>query len=86
MVEQQTPLWCSSCSSLQQRLQANAMRVQRGDGVAALKQAARRASLHLVLLDPPFEQRSSFEPGAEGCRPGSGQPMASSTWKPPSLD
>jgi hypothetical protein len=30
------------------------MRVQRGDGVAALKQAA-PASLDLVLLDPPFD-------------------------------
>lgn len=40
--------------TLQQRLQATAMRVQRGDGVAALKQAA-PASLNLVLLDPPFD-------------------------------
>ena len=40
--------------TLQQRLQATAMRVQRGDGVAALKQAA-PASLDLVLLDPPFD-------------------------------
>lgn len=40
--------------TLQQRLQATTMRVQRGDGVAALKQAA-PASLDLVLLDPPFD-------------------------------
>ena len=40
--------------TLQQRLQATAMRVQRGDGVAALKQAA-PASLDWVLLDPPFD-------------------------------
>lgn len=40
--------------TLQQRLQATAMRVQRGDGVAALKQAV-PASLDLVLLDPPFD-------------------------------
>ena len=40
--------------TLQERLQATAMRVQRGDGVAALKQAA-PASLDLVLLDPPFD-------------------------------
>ena len=40
--------------TLRQRLQATAMRVQRGDGVAALKQAA-PASLDLVLLDPPFD-------------------------------
>lgn len=40
--------------TLQQRLQATAVRVQRGDGVAALKQAA-PGSLDLVLLDPPFD-------------------------------
>ena len=39
---------------LQQRLKATAVRVQRGDGIAALKQAA-PASLDLILLDPPFE-------------------------------
>lgn len=39
---------------LQARLQAGAVRVQRGDGVAALKQAA-PASLDLVLIDPPFD-------------------------------
>jgi 16S rRNA (guanine(966)-N(2))-methyltransferase RsmD len=40
--------------TLQQRLQATAVRVQRGDGIAALKQAA-PASIDLVLLDPPFD-------------------------------
>jgi 16S rRNA (guanine966-N2)-methyltransferase len=40
--------------TLQQRLKATAVRVQRGDGIAALKQAA-PASLDLILLDPPFE-------------------------------
>ena len=39
---------------LQARLQAGAVRVQRGDGVAALKHAA-PASLDLVLIDPPFD-------------------------------
>ena len=39
---------------LQAKLQASAVRVQRGDGVAALKQAA-PASVDLVLLDPPFD-------------------------------
>lgn len=46
--------------ALQQRLQASAVRVQRGDGVAALQQAA-PASLDLVLLDPPFDG-PFFEP------------------------
>jgi 16S rRNA (guanine(966)-N(2))-methyltransferase RsmD len=39
---------------LRQRLQADAVRVQRGDGLSALQQAA-PGSLHLVLLDPPFD-------------------------------
>ncbi|WP_287744371.1 16S rRNA (guanine(966)-N(2))-methyltransferase RsmD [Diaphorobacter sp.] len=39
--------------TLRQRLQANAVRVQRGDGVAALRQCA-PASMHLLLIDPPF--------------------------------
>ena len=48
---------------LQARLQASAVRVQRGDGVAALKQAA-PASLDLVLLDPPFDG-PFFEPALQ---------------------
>lgn len=38
---------------LRQRLQTSAVRVQRGDGVAALRQCA-PASMHLLLIDPPF--------------------------------
>lgn len=49
--------------TLQQRLQASAVRVQRGDGTAALKQAA-PASLDLVLLDPPFDSEL-FEPALQ---------------------
>lgn len=49
--------------TLQQRLRASAVRVQRGDGVAALQQAA-PASLDLVLLDPPFDG-SFFEPALQ---------------------
>jgi 16S rRNA (guanine(966)-N(2))-methyltransferase RsmD len=48
---------------LQQRLAATAVRVQRGDGIAALKHAA-PGSLHLVLLDPPFDS-ALFEPALE---------------------
>ena len=40
--------------TLQQRLSATAVRVQRGDGIAALQQAA-PASIDLVLIDPPFD-------------------------------
>ena len=49
--------------TLQQRLKAAAVRVQRGDGVAALKQAA-PASLDLVLLDPPFDG-ALYEPALQ---------------------
>ncbi|MGD9773461.1 16S rRNA (guanine(966)-N(2))-methyltransferase RsmD [Diaphorobacter sp.] len=40
--------------TLRQRLQATAVRVQRGDGVAALRQCV-PASTHLLLIDPPFD-------------------------------
>lgn len=58
---------------LQQRLQASAaherrlpacvVQVQRGDGIAALRQAA-PASIDLVLLDPPFDS-ALFEPALQ---------------------
>ena len=48
---------------LQAKLQAGAVRVQRGDGVSALKQAT-PASLDLVLLDPPFDG-PFFEPAPQ---------------------
>jgi 16S rRNA (guanine(966)-N(2))-methyltransferase RsmD len=40
--------------TLRQRLQAGAVRVQRGDGVAALRQC-QPASMDLLLIDPPFD-------------------------------
>ncbi len=40
--------------AIQSRLQASAVHVQRGDGIAALKQQA-SATLDLVFLDPPFD-------------------------------
>ncbi len=46
------------------RLGAGAVRVQRGDGLAALRAAA-PASLHLVLLDPPFGQDGFFTPALQ---------------------
>ena len=48
---------------LQARLAATAVRVQRGDGIAALKHVA-PASLQLVLLDPPFDS-ALFEPALQ---------------------
>jgi len=47
-----------------QRLKADTVRVQRGDGTAALRQAA-PGSLHLVLLDPPFGQADLFTPALQ---------------------
>ncbi len=40
--------------TLRQRLQAEAVRVQRGDGLSVLQQAV-PGSLDLVLIDPPFD-------------------------------
>ncbi|WOI45960.1 16S rRNA (guanine(966)-N(2))-methyltransferase RsmD [Acidovorax sp. BLS4] len=54
------PALVEQLHSLQQRLQAMAVRVQRGDGVAALRHCA-PGSLHLVFLDPPFDG-ALFEP------------------------
>ncbi len=48
-----------------ERLGASAVRVQRGDGLAALRGAA-PGSLHLVLVDPPFGQEAFFTPALQG--------------------
>ena len=48
----------------QQRLQASTVRVQRGDALAALRQAAGQG-LDLVLLDPPFDQPALFVPAVQ---------------------
>ena len=50
---EQHPALVEQLHQLQQRLQASAVRVQRGDGVAALKQSA-PGSLDLIFIDPPF--------------------------------
>ncbi|MFT3780191.1 MAG: 16S rRNA (guanine(966)-N(2))-methyltransferase RsmD [Ottowia sp.] len=56
-----------------QRLEAAAVRVQRGDGVAALRAQAAGAA-DLVLLDPPFGAAELFAPAlaaaAAAVRPG----------------
>lgn len=53
LVEQDAEL-AAGLVALRERLGAQAVRVQRGDGVAAL-QALAPASVDLVLLDPPFD-------------------------------
>lgn len=46
--------------SAQQRLQASQVRVERGDGVSALRRVS-TGSLQLVFVDPPFDS-NTFEP------------------------
>jgi 16S rRNA (guanine966-N2)-methyltransferase len=43
------------------KLAADAVRVERGNGLTALERAV-PGSLHLVLLDPPFENPALYEP------------------------
>ena len=47
------PALVAQLHALQQRLQAAAVRVQKGDGVAVLRNSA-PGTLDLVLIDPPF--------------------------------
>ena len=60
MVEQDAAL-VASLRGLKDKLKADAVRVQRGDGVAALRALAPR-SIDLVLLDPPFDAADLFTP------------------------
>ena len=50
---EQDPLLCKSLQGTVLRLKAGGIRVERGDGVAALRQRAGQG-LELVFLDPPF--------------------------------
>lgn len=50
---EQDPALCKSLQAAVQRLKAEDVRVERGDGVAALRQRAGQG-LDLVFLDPPF--------------------------------
>lgn len=72
LVEQDAGL-ATGLEALRARLGAQAVRVQRGDGVAAL-QALAPASVDLVLLDPPFEAPalypSALAAAARAVRPG----------------
>ena len=49
----------------QAQLEASAVHVQRGDGVAAIRQAA-PGSLDVIFIDPPFEA-PLFEPALGAC-------------------
>lgn len=58
MIEQDGAL-VAQLSTLKQRLAAQAVKVQRGDAVNALQQAAPN-SLDLIFLDPPFTEDALF--------------------------
>ena len=64
LVEQDAALIAQLNKTLQQ-LKANGVQVVRGDGVAAIRQAA-PASLQLIFLDPPFDA-PLFEPALAAC-------------------
>ena len=66
LVEQDAGL-AAQLQAHRQRLKADAVRVQRGDGIAALRQCAPR-SQHLVFLDPPFGALDLFAPAVEAAR------------------
>ncbi|MBP6492953.1 MAG: 16S rRNA (guanine(966)-N(2))-methyltransferase RsmD [Rhodoferax sp.] len=58
--------------TIQTRLEASAVNVQRGDGVATLKHAS-PASLDLVFLDPPFDGGlfdSALQAAGRAVKPG----------------
>ena len=60
LVEQDAAL-VAKLRAIKERLKADAVRVQRGDGVAALRALA-PGSVDLVLLDPPFDAAELFAP------------------------
>lgn len=66
MVEQE-PMLVSSLQAVRTRLQAEAVRVQRGDALSALRAAAGQG-LDVVFLDPPFDALALFEPALRAAR------------------
>jgi 16S rRNA (guanine966-N2)-methyltransferase len=66
MVEQD-PALAAQLQTACLRLKAGAVRVQRGDGLAALRAAAGQG-LDAVFLDPPFEATALFEPALRAAR------------------
>ncbi len=62
LVEQDAAL-VAQLRQIQTQLQASAVRVVRGDGIAELRRAT-PASQHLIFLDPPFDS-ALFEPALQ---------------------
>ena len=57
---EQEPLLAAQLQATCERLQAQAVQVHRGDGVARLERMA-AGSLHVVFVDPPFEQHALYQ-------------------------
>lgn len=58
---EQDPALAAQLQAVRTRLKAEAVRVQRGDGLAALRAAAGQG-WDVVFLDPPFDATALFEP------------------------
>ena len=70
---EQDPALVAQMRAMREKLQAEAVRVERGDGVAQLERAGAGA-WHAVFIDPPFDQAALYERSlrvaARGLRPG----------------
>ena len=64
LIEQDSAL-IEQLQKIRTQLEATAVTVQRGDGVAAIRQAA-PASVDVIFIDPPFEA-PLFEPALSAC-------------------
>lgn len=58
---EQDPALVAQLQSLKTKLAADAVRVERGNGVTALERTP-AGSLHAVFLDPPFENTTLYAP------------------------
>src|SRR5579864_7752921 len=70
---EQDPALVAQLQTLKTKLAAEAVRVERGNGVTALERAP-AGSLHAVFLDPPFENTALYMPALRAAeralRPG----------------
>jgi len=64
---EQDPALVAQLQAVRTRLKADAVRVSRGDGLAALRAAAGQG-LDAVFLDPPFDATALFEPALRAAR------------------
>jgi 16S rRNA (guanine(966)-N(2))-methyltransferase RsmD len=67
LLVEQDPALVAALQAARTRLKAETLRVQRGDGLAALR-AASGQGLDLVFLDPPFDATALFEPALRAAR------------------